>query len=207
MKMDYSTFTDAIEKAEKELPEIQKEYAAKQEQTAALIRQYTETGKDEGNQIVKLVQEQLGVGIQYGTLDGSKQEAERYKKKADAMIKKTNEFIFSRQEFDAARQALQKKQAELMTKSNVLAGQVETLYKEVGKTSNLNRRRKRADDFVKTLDEYIKATITVAMLVGGLQENQRYIGVMDGLIKAAGGTKSEAVLLEAYENRRKSAEE
>lgn len=207
MKMDYSVFTDAIKDAETRLPEIQKEYAAKQERTAALIRQYTETGKDEGNQIVKLVQEQLGTGIQYGTLDGSKQEAERYQKKADAMIAKTNEFIFSRQEFDQARQALQKKQAELMTKSNVLAGQVETLYREVGKTSNLNRRRKRADDFVKTLDEYIKATITVAMLVGGLQENQRYIGIMDGLIKAAGGTKSEAVLLEAYENRRKSAEE
>lgn len=207
MKMDYSVFTDAIKDAETRLPEIQKEYAAKQERTAALIRQYTETGKDEGNQIVKLVQEQLGVGIQYGTLDGQKQEAERYQKKADAMIAKTNEFIFSRQEFDQARQALQKKQAELMTKSNVLAGQVETLYREVGKTSNLNRRRKRADDFVKTLDEYIKATITVAMLVGGLQENQRYIGIMDGLIKAAGGTKSEAVLLEAYENRRESAEE
>ena len=136
-----------------------------------------------------------------------KQEAERYQKKADAMIAKTGEFIFSRQEFDQARQALQKKQAELMTKSNVLAGQVETLYREVGKTKNLGRRRKRADDFVKTLDEYIKATITVAMLVGGLQENQRYIGIMDGLIKAAGGTKSEAVLLEAYANRVQSVAE
>lgn len=202
MKMDYSVFADAVTDAENRLPELQKKYAEKQEQTAELIRQLTLTGKDEGNAIVKAVQVQLEFGIQYGTLDGIKQEAERYKKKADAMIAQTGEFLFSRQEFDQARQALQKKQSELMIKSNVLAGQTEASYREVLKTKNVGRRRKRVDEFVKVLDDYIRSTVTVAMLVGGLQENQRYLSIMDGLIKAAGGSKSEEVLLEAYANRR-----
>jgi hypothetical protein len=65
------------------------------------------------------------------------------------------------------------------------------------KTKNETRRRKRADEFVKVLDEYVRVTISTAMIVGGLQENQKYLNKLDNLIKAAGGEKSEAVMLEA----------
>lgn len=203
MRLDRSVFVDAIADAEKKMPEVQKTYEEKKQATAEAIRNFASTGR-EGEQIVKMVQIQLGDGIQYGMLDGTKQECERYLKKADAMIEKTGEFLFSRQEFDSARQALQKKQIELMTKTNVLAGQTETMFKQAEKVKNLARRRKRVDDFVRKLDEYIKATITTAMIVGAVQKNEELLRQMDGLLKAAGGAKSEAVLLEAYENRVKS---
>ena len=203
MRLDRSLFTDTIADCVSRLPALEAAYNEKRQATAECIRHFAATGKD-GEQIVKAVQAQLGDGIQFGMLDGAKQENERYLKKADAMIEKTGDFIFSRQEFDSARQALQKKQAELMTKSNVLAGQTEASYRAAEKIANLQRRRKRVEDFVRTLDEYVKVTITTAMIVGATNENNKYLGKLDALLKAAGGVKSEAVLLEAYADRLKS---
>jgi chaperonin cofactor prefoldin len=200
MKLDRSVFTDAIADAATRLPPLQEKYNEKRAATAELIRNFAATGKD-GEKIVQAVQAQLSDGIQYGMLEGIKQECERYLKKADAMVEKTGDFLFSRQEFDSARQALQKKQAELMTKSNVLAGQTETAFREAEKIKNLQKRRKRVDDFVRTLDDYVKATVTTAMIVGALNKNLDLLAKMDVLLKAAGGVKSEAVLLEAYANR------
>ena len=200
MKMNYSMFTEPLAEIAAKMPAVQEQYEQARQQTAAVIRNFAATGKDEG-QVVKAVQEQLKHGIQFGTLDGAKQEIERYMKKADVMVKTTGDFIFSRQEFDASKNALLKKQTEYMTKSNVLAGQTESKFREAEKTTNVNRRRKRTEDFVAVLDEYIKTTITTAMLVGGAGENQRLLAYMDELIRAAGGSKSEAVLMEAYANR------
>lgn len=195
-KMDYGTFKDNANEIAAKLPEIQALYDEKRHETSKLIRQFANTGRD-GESIVKKVQEQLGEGIKYGTLEGAKQEDERYLKKADSMIAANGDFVFSRQEFESAKQALQKKQMELMTKSNVLAGQTESAFRLAEKEKNLVRRRKKVDSFVQVLDEYIKTTITTAMIVGALNENFRLLGKLDLLIRAAGGSKSEAVLLEA----------
>ena len=197
MKLPYNTFTDAIREIEAKLPPLREQYDIARRQGAALIQNFAATGKD-GEEIVKAAQTQLAVGIQFGMLDGARQECERYQKKADAMIEKSGDFVFSRQEFDAAKQALQQKQAELMTKTNVLAGQVETLYKDCEKTTNLGKRRKRVNEFVEKYDEYTKATLTAAMIAGALNQNMKLLAEMDKLIRAAGGSKSEAVLLEAY---------
>ena len=200
MKMDYSRFTNTLAEIAAKMPAIQEQYEQKRQITAEAIRHFVETG-DDGEEIVKCVQAQLQYGIQFGTLDGAKQEIERYMKKADVMIKTTGDFIFSRQEFDAAKNALLKKQSELMTQSNVLAGQTESMFRAAEKVKNMQRRRKRMDEFVKVLDSYIKATITTAMLVGGAGENHKLLAYLDELIRAAGGSKSEAVLMEAYAHR------
>jgi hypothetical protein len=196
-KLDYSVFVESIAEISAKMPELETSYNASRQQTAALVEQFINDGKD-GEQIVKSVQVQLSTGIRFGTLDGAKQENERYKKKADAMTQTTGEFIFSRQEFESAKQALQKKQMELMTKSNVLAGQTEAAFKQAEGLPNKNRRRARMTEFVKVLDAYIRITITTAMIIGGLNENTRYLNQLDNLIKAAGGEKSEEVLLNAY---------
>ena len=200
IKLEYKQFTDRIAEVDAQQPEIEKQYNEKMQVTSDKIKHFMETGQD-GGEIVKAVQEQLHHGIQYGQLDGIRQENERYKGKADAMIEASGDFIFSRQEFEAARQALNKKQVELMTQSNVLAGQVDALFREAEKTKNQGRRKKKMTDFIKAIDAYIKTTITTAMIVGGVEENNRYLRILDEKIKAAGGSKSEEVMLEAYANR------
>jgi hypothetical protein len=200
VKLDYGLFVKQITDIGNILPPLQKDYDIKRKFVADLIKQFTETGEG-GQDIRHAVKTQLETGIKFGNLDGAKQENERYKAKADLMNKTTGEFIFSRQEFESARQALQKKQAELMTQSNMLAGQTEAAFIQCENVTNRTKRKKRVDGFVKVLDQYIKSTITTAMLIGGLNENQRYINLLDEKIKAAGGSKSEAVMLEAYANR------
>lgn len=199
-RIGYATIQERISGNAEKLPALQAQYNEKRLITAEKIRHFTQTGEN-GEEIVKAVQVQLGFGIQYGQMDGARQENERYKKKADTMNEKTGEFIFSRQEFETARQSLTQKQVEMMTRSNVLAGQTESLFREAEKCKNALKRKKRMDEFVRVLDDYIRATITTAMLVGGVGENNFYLSTLDGLIKAAGGAKSEAVLLEAYASR------
>jgi hypothetical protein len=200
VKIDYKLFTDKIEEVNAKQPDIEAQYNEKMKATSEKIKHFMETGKD-GGEIVKAVQEQLHHGIQFGQLDGVRQENERYKDKADTMIAASGEFIFSRQEFEAARQALNKKQVELMQKSNVLAGQVDAAFKRAEKVKNKQRRKKVMTDFIKMMDAYIKTTITTAMIVGAIEENTRLLNILDEKIKAAGGSKSEEVMLEAYANR------
>jgi hypothetical protein len=187
---------DSIAELTGKMKTVQETYNEKRHATAALIDYFRATGND-GKEIVPSVQVQLGAGIEYGMLDGAKQENERYLKKADVMIKANGDFVFSRQEFESARQALQKKQVELMTKTNVLAGQTETAFKACEKMTNTSRRRKRVNEFIAKLDEYIKATVTTAMIVGALRENEKFLAQLDKLLRAAGGSKSEAVLMES----------
>jgi hypothetical protein len=201
VRLSYSVFTDSIAEITAKLPAIEQKYNERRKATAELIKQFGATGRD-GEKIVKAVQEQLGAGIEYGTLDGAKQENERYLKKADTMIQANGDFVFSRQEFETAKQALQKKQIELMTKTNVLAGQTETAFRACEKVTNLFKRRRRVSGFVVKLDEYIKSTVTTSMIIGALNENQKFLNRLDLLIRAAGGAKSEAVLMEALNESR-----
>ena len=58
-------------------------------------------------------------------------------------------------------------------------------------------RRVVIDEFKRVLDIYVKEITAVGMHNGIHMENRQMIASLDQLVKAAGGEKAEAVMLEA----------
>jgi hypothetical protein len=67
------------------------------------------------------------------------------------------------------------------------------------KTSKEKHRKKMAGEFMANLQDHLKALFYAALYTGAHEENMAYMNKLDALIKAAGGSKSEAVLLEAMQ--------
>jgi hypothetical protein len=153
------------------------------------------------DEISAIAQKQLAAAEEFGVFDGARQENERYKRKADAMREASGgEFIFSRQEFEASGQALFKERNTAVGLGHTFAGRCEILLKDAANTKNMTLLRTRYKAFAEAYNEYMRINTAVGMYTGAMNENGSYLRTLDATIKAAGGAKSEAVLLEAMQN-------
>ena len=109
----------------------------------------------------------------------------------------SGEFLFSRQEFEGATKGMQEQSAKALADSNIAGGRCEVLFTELSKTAKEKHRRKKAGAFLSQISEHMKHLFYSALYMGAFEENYRYMTTLDAHIKAAGGAKSEAVLLEA----------
>jgi hypothetical protein len=168
--------------------------AAKQALDAALTH-YHDSGKD-AEAIAPLLKAQIAAGYNYGLVDGARQENERYIGKAKTMTEAAGAFLFSRQEFEQSAQRLMKDTTTEQQKASVYGGQAEVYFNEAAQTKNIIKRRKILQTkFAPALAAYTRASIMTGLITGAHRENLEYMGKLDALIRAAGGAKSEAVLL------------
>lgn len=134
---------------------------------------------------------------QYGQKDGARQETERFMKKAEDMAAKYGEYVIVRGEFEraAATNGLtyKAKQQEL----DAIAGALGVSFEKAVAEKSPSKRRKALQGEVMSLaNQYITLSIWAGIYSGAYSEGTRYMVRVDELIKAAGGAKSERVLLE-----------
>lgn len=166
--------------------------AAKEAESA--IVHFSETGKD-AQKVQDSFRKQIDLMFKLHTADGAMQENSRYLAKADAMKESAGTFQFSRQEFEqsARKNAQDRQQMEINAHS--MAGACDALFSHAAKHKNYNRRRAAMTKFKEAAQKYLEASGYVGLFTGAYQENQNYLALLDKLIKAAGGEKSEEVLL------------
>lgn len=129
-------------------------------------------------------------------ISGAAQENERYKAKRDAMLAESGAFAFSRQEFEMAARGIAQDHDKAQKEYNAVAVACGMMFEKT-KVKNQARRKHALREFAGYARKYIEKAMWVGLAYGALQENARYLEIMDKFIKAAGGEKSEAVLLEA----------
>jgi hypothetical protein len=129
-------------------------------------------------------------------ISGMIQENERYKAKRNAMLAESGAFAFSRQEFEMAARGIAQDHDKAQKEYNAVAVACGMMFEKT-KVKNQARRKHALREFAGYARKYIEKAMYVGLAYGALQENARYLEVMDKFIKAAGGEKSEAVLLEA----------
>ena len=104
--------------------------------------------------------------------------------------------MIQRQEFEMSCRKLD----DMVKGSEVQAfeakGRSEALLDALLKTSNKADAQRILQDFLKSLNDAQDKTFNYGMLAGRYQENARYMQECDELIKAAGGEKALAVLME-----------
>lgn len=148
--------------------------------------------------VVETLKDQIQKAYEMNIIGGRIQENEKYKAKADAMTQETGFFQFSRQEFEAALQGLMQDYHGADTEAKANAGACTALFAEARKHKNYDRRKRAMRDFVGVAKAYLEKSMYVGLFQGAAMENERFLQMLDHMIKAAGGVKSEAVLLEAH---------
>jgi len=155
-------------------------------------------GDNDEKHILPKIAEVVKLGQQLGAVDGARQENEKYKNKADTMRTNAGDFIFSRQEFESS--AAQQQQTLKTHRANMagLGGQLSLVHKEILSAAKGSPKRDRLiKSYVDILTSYLQINNLIGVFTGAMQENFRYMGILDKGIRAAGGEKSEMVLLES----------
>ena len=200
--LDYSMFTDRVAELEPMVAELHKQYQAQMAASGDAFDKFLASGKkQDADTFVQLLELQKQLGQQTSKLDGVQQENKKYIEKADAMKEKSEAFLFSRQEFEGAARDMQQRAMAAAQASSVAAERCEVLFTGLVNTAKEKNRKRNANEFLAQIKEHMEQLFFSALYTGAYEENTRLMGILDASIKAAGGAKSEAVLLEAHANR------
>ena len=171
-------------------------YEEQHKKVAEILSQCVQTGSmDAGRAFSENIITLVQMGQEFGHLDGMRQENERYLVKAEAMIAEAGEFVISRQEYEGSLVAHGKGAQKALSDYQVNGGKFEALFNNMMQTQSTKNRIKRMKRLEPFLEEYIKSAIRASMYAGAAEENRRYLAKLDAHIMAAGGAKSEAVLM------------
>ena len=190
-------FTDKITEVTPECNRLKEIYENRFKEVQTLLDTAITTGAtSDGKKFADAFIELAQMGQEFGAVDGQRQEAERYLKKAEEMKKVSGEFIFSRQEFESGMMIHGQNSQKALQDSHVAGGKFESMFNQMMKTLSKKNRIKRMNQLAPHMESYVKVGIKAAMHAGGAQFNREMMNKLDKLIQAAGGKKSEEAMLE-----------
>jgi len=194
--LPYETFEMRIAELRPGFDNLEAEYTGAAKMLALHVDELEH--RDATKEVHESLNKVLELSNKLGSLNGATQENERYKAKADKMREAAEgEFIFSRQEFESAAKNSQDKAQEFQVQVNVLSGQGELVHQSLlSAAKGSPKRKKLLDGYRALLDRYLKTHNMAMIYAGASSENFKYMSILDKKIRAAGGSKSEAVLLE-----------
>jgi hypothetical protein len=199
----YEKFGERIAEIAPQLEELTKQYNGFALDVKRSVEIFVaDSSKDHEN----LVQDNIGrlaeIGARLGMLDGAKQENERYKAKADTMREASGgEFLFSRQEFESAAKNLTDKANEAANAIIAIDTKLGIISQNIRSAAKGSPKRKAlGNEFWENIKVYLQQNNRTSVFKGAAGENFMIMQWMDKHIRAAGGSKSEAVLLERLQN-------
>jgi hypothetical protein len=175
----------------------QKAYESAKANVYAILDEYQKDSKADITGLNNLVIKMAQHGHDFGVADGARQVCEKYLAKVEEMLKESGEFFIGRQEYEGPVNAYQAEWQKQTARVQTAANHLQIVRKELDGASNRDRRRVVIDEFKRVLDVYVKESTAVGILNGVHMENRQMIASLDQLVKAAGGEKAEAVMLEA----------
>ena len=138
--------------------------------------------------------------VEFGMLDGARQENKRYLDKAQVMIDAAGGYIFSRQELESAKMSLMEEHKKAAFHAQDRATKAQLLLQSIVGETDADVMTAKIQAFIINLEEYVKANTKTAIMFGALQENHAYLERIDKGIAALGGQKAlDAVLLNQHE--------
>lgn len=195
----YERFGERIAELEPPYKELHGQYKAAEMVLYHQLDALTADGSAEAERkLFESVEIVRKLGEQLGTLDGAIQENQRYKAKADKMRETSGDFIFSRQEFESGAKTHQDSYNARAMDLNSVGTQMDMLHPSLMRAAKGSPKRKvAAEAYKKGLKAYMNVNYAASVFKGASQENFGYMAYLDKRVKAAGGSKSEEVLLES----------
>ena len=196
--MPYERFGERIAELQPQVDELSKQYrAALIDFNKAIEIFANSSGKKEENTLYAEADRMRKLGQELGKVDGRIQENKKYQAKADKMKESAGEFLFSRQEFESAAKHLSEEAKKMDVSFISLGTTLEHVHRAIRSAAKGSpKRSKLVQTYKQQAQTYLQQNNMAAVLQGAAQENFEFMSYMDKHIRAAGGSKSEAVLLE-----------
>lgn len=193
--VDYEVFEQRMAELGPERDALKEKFDNLHTVVQSEFNRYASTGK-KPEQFFASVCDLLKLAEKASMVNGQWDENRRYKEKADAMRATTGEHVFSRQEFEGAIQSYQKAHGDAVTKNNVTSGKCGAAWAEAQRANSFRNRGRAMAELGRVFEENLKATVDAYFYAGATQENMMFMQALDKKVQAAGGAKSEAVMLE-----------
>ena len=192
-----------IDEITRRLEEITPERDKRAEKYTALSaefeRQYATLAdhpSDDGEATHATLRELAVAAYEFGHIDGGKQESERYLAKAQEMHETYGESIILRGEFEHSAAINLKTAQDNKSKLDAVAGALGVAWGQAVKEKPAQRRKRLKNEVATLANQYLVLSVWSGVYAGAYAEGVHYMLKLDALIKAAGGEKSERVLLE-----------
>jgi len=197
VSIKYEKFTERIETLTPAKVEADGRYKSAHLSLANAVAAFeADSSKVNEENLYKALEQARTFAAHLGGIDGGLHENNRYKEKADAMKEQAGEFIFSRQEFEASLKTTSDRQQSALINMNAIGLNLANIQKQAaGASKKGNKRAQIFGAFRQYLDRYMAACHEIAFYKGASDENYNYMTHLDKHIRAAGGSKSEEVLL------------
>ena len=198
----YAKFGERIAELQPGLDDLSAQYKAAMIDLQKAFDLFAGDGSDKTEKILfTAAEKQRALSSALGEISGRMQENKRYQGKADTMTENAGTYLFSRQEFESAAAEL-KKAADTSNLEYVAYGNtLDHIHRNVKAAAKKSPKRLKLLDLYKQhIQEYLKLANRTALYVGASKENYEYLHWLDKHVRAAGGEKSEAVLLEQMQH-------
>jgi hypothetical protein len=199
--VDKREFEERITELTPLCEQAKKDFEALRPVLHAALTDLVMKGQDKNKEVIRVVQNMSIAASRFGQLDGARQNNERYKEKSDKTIEALGtEYIFVKTEFEQAVASHELAREDAIASAVALSGKMEVLYNNILTSGSVKKRGTRANLLTDAINEFIVKSQNVGFFTGGAEENKRHVSRLATLIRAAGGEKSEAVMLEALQN-------
>lgn len=152
---------------------------------------------DHYNQLAEGINTLNAKAVDFGLIDGARQENLRYLKRGRAMIEASGSYIFSRQELESAKVSLMEEHKASSLRAQDRATKCQILIQSIIAEPSAELKAEKMQYVPQVLEEYVKANVNTALLAGAIAENHTYLNRIDAGIAAIGGEKSYQVMLTA----------
>ena len=156
---------------------------------------------DRGDAITAAITGVCELASQYGQADGVIAEAARYHEKCQTMELLTGAYLIVRQEYEQVAAGHKARAAERTNETLGIAAQMEQVANDVVKEIDRPKRAENIRKFRNLIDKYIEGFAAMGYHNAAYNENLYYINELDQLTRAAGGAKSEGLLVETMQEK------
>lgn len=195
----YEKFIERIGELTPNAEQVQSVYKAAKATFDLSFDRFAKEGTKYEKELITAIANLRQHGEQLGAYDGAIQENERYKAKADEMKAASGgEFVFSRQEFESNAKTYMDKANQKYMELNSIGTTLEHIHNNIKQSAKGSpKHAKYLEMYLQVIGKYWKVNNEIGIFKGVSSENFNYMAYLDKHIRAAGGAKSEAVILES----------
>jgi hypothetical protein len=128
--------------------------------------------------------------VDFGLIDGARQENLRYLQRAQAMIEASGKYIFSRQELESAKYSLMEEHKKSSLRAQDRASKCTWLIQSIVADTSAGNMTEKMSLVPIVIENYVKANTNTALLAGAIAENITYLDRINAGIQALGGEKA-----------------
>ena len=177
--IDKSVFGDKVAELSPKRDAARDAYVKVKDETAALIKKWEESGTGTKEEIALAIQKQARSAQEFGVLDGAIQENQRYYDRSWAMEQMTKTYVFSRHEFRRDLTQIGVNRQNALVDLNNAAMDCQRIIDRIEPKVFDSLRRTSFKQLAEAIEKYIKMAVIIAMYTGAINEDDRFILLLD----------------------------